>query len=466
MKNQAFNEIWKLSSYVQDPECYQELIKQTQQVIRDYTDQGRLDFDPLESARNRVLSLPKDQLEQELKGAVCLVSGGLGCIGSTLVKELLQFEVKELVIVDKVDFHGLTTDGRLTHYQCNVLDNARLAEIFERHQPQIVFHTAAQRNPGLAEKEIFGSVNTNVFGTLNMVKIAEATGSVRNFIFCSTGKASRYFTEEVYAATKKMCEYILDVHSRGSKIAFSMARFTHVVDNSLMENEIRESVTNGKYVRIHSPGKFVTAQNAKEASYLLLNALVHADRDRCNFLIVRNLEWPAESLELALYYISTFHRQIPIVFSGNPIGYTEKFFRGQMDWSKPCELNLLINVYENRFRRITGADDIIVSNILPCSECALTQALDNLRLSTSDTEIKANLLAGLKEIVVETLADADKRDTVNILNWGLDRKILESEHARHSDYGPIIPMLFQSLENTPYYSQVEHLLDLSSSLEY
>jgi hypothetical protein len=64
------------------------------------------------------------------------------------------------------------------------------------------------------------------------------------------------------------------------------------------------------------------------------------------------------------------------------------------------------------------------------------------------------------------MADADKSDTVNILNWGLDPKILVSERARHTDYGPIIPMLFHSLEHTPYYSQVEHLLDLSSSLEY
>jgi hypothetical protein len=96
----------------------------------------------------------------------------------------------------------------------------------------------------------------------------------------------------------------------------------------------------------------------------------------------------------------------------------------------------------------------------------LTKALERLRSSTTDEEIRGNLIAGLKEIVMETLAEAEKKDTVNILNWGLDRKILESENVSHSDYGPIIPMLFQSLENTPYYSQVEHLLDLSSSLEY
>ncbi len=462
MKEKAFKEIWKLSSNVGDPGSYQELVRHTQQIIEDYTDQGRLDCDPLESARNRVLSLPTEQLDRELKGAVCLVSGGLGCVGSTLVKELLEFEVQEIVIIDKADFYGILPDDRVQYYKGDVLDSERLTEIFSKHRPQIVFHTAAQRNPGLAEKDISESININVFGTLNMVGAAENTDSVRNFVFCSTGKASRYFTEEVYAATKKMCEFILDVQSRESRIAYSMARFTHVVDNSLMEKEIRDSVTDGEYVKIHSSGKFVTAQNAKEASHLLLNSLVNAERNRCNFLIVRNLEWPVESLELALYYISTSDRKIPIVFSGNPIGYTEKFFRGQMDWSKPAELNLLINVYENRFRRIAGAEDIIVSNILKCSKSVLQQALDDLRSATTKEESKANLIAGLKGIFMETLAEADKRDTVNILNWGLDKKILEFEHAKHSDYGPIVPMLFQSLENTSYYPQVEHLLDMTS----
>ncbi|GAB3222511.1 polysaccharide biosynthesis protein [Algoriphagus aestuariicola] len=461
MKERAFSEIWKLSPNVGDANCYQELVKYTRQIIEIYKDQGRLDVDPLESARKRVLRLPKEQLEKELKGAICLVSGGLGCIGSSLIKELLEFDVQEIVVIDKVEFQGVPWDDRIRYYQCDVLDRVFVAEIFSKHQPHIVFHTAAQRNPGLAEKQISESVTTNVFGTLRMVRAAENTASVRKFVFCSTGKASRYFTEEVYAATKKMCEYILDVQSRNSKIVYSMARFTHVVDNSLMDLELRDSVMQGKHVRIHSPGKFVTAQNAREASYLLLNSLLYGSKGRCNFLIVKNLEWPVESLELALYHISMSDKEIPIVFSGNPIGYTEKFFRGQMDWSKPAELNLLINVYENRIRRLNEAEDIIVSNIVKCSKSVLNWALDNLRSATTKEEVKANLMAGLKGIVTETLSEADKRDTVNILNWGLDKKILAAEKATASDYGAIIPMLFQSLENTSYYPQVEHLLEMS-----
>ena len=459
MKDTAFNKIWKLSPNVSQTEYYQELVQLTQQIINEYKDQGRIDINPLESSRKRELSLPVDLLNDKLTNATCIVTGGLGCIGSTLVTELLQFDVHEIIVIDKVDHNGIPLDERITYCKCDILDEEALAQIFSKHNPQIVFHTAAQRNPGLAEQKISETIDTNVFGTLNMVRAAENTPSVRHFVFSSTGKASRYFTEEIYAATKKICEYLLEVTSKESSIIYSMARFTHIVDNSLMDREVHQSVLADPYVKIHNPGKFVTAQNAKEAAYLLLNALIYCDEKKCNFLLVRYLEWPVESLELALYYISTFKKSIPIIFIGNPLGYTEKFFRGQMDWSKPADLNLLINVYENRFRRLNEEGDIIISNILECSGTVLNRCLDNLRSATSDQEARSSLIAGLKDIVKETLVSADKRDTVSILNWGLDKKILEVEHAKAEDYGPIIPLLFQSLEGTPYFNQIEHLLE-------
>jgi hypothetical protein len=47
---------------------------------------------------------------------------------------------------------------------------------------------------------------------------------------------------------------------------------------------------------------------------------------------------------------------------------------------------------------------------------------------------------------------------VNILNWGLQQKYLEIEKTTVSDYGPVIPMMFESLTGTPYHKAVEGLL--------
>ncbi len=143
---------------------------------------------------------------------------------------------------------------------------------------------------------------------------------------------------------------------------------------------------------------------------------------------------------------------------GNPIGYTEKFFRGQMDWSKPEELNLLVNVYEQRHRRYNKGNDIIISRITPVNEELVYKATEKISDAANDSQAQYALVKGLREIVSDSLAYVDKTDTVNILNWGLQQKFLHIEKAKMSDYGPIIPMMFESLESSNHYQKVENLL--------
>lgn len=190
----------------------------------------------------------------------------------------------------------------------------------------------------------------------------------------------------------------------------------------------------------------------------MLNALIYSEDKQCNFLLVRNLEWPVESLEMALYYIKRSKRGMPVIFMGNPIGYTEKFFRGQMDWSNPQELNLLINVYEQRYRRYNHENDIIISHTSPTDERIVENVLDKISRTSGESDSKTCLISGLKEIVRDALNRVDKQDTVNILNWGLQQKFLEIEKAKPSDYGPIIPMMFESLDGSKYYKEVENLV--------
>jgi hypothetical protein len=170
------------------------------------------------------------------------------------------------------------------------------------------------------------------------------------------------------------------------------------------------------------------------------------------------LEWPVESLQMALYYIKKSKRNIPVIFIGNPVGYTEKFFRGQMDWSDPSELNLLINVYENKYRTFNEEKDIVISHTCSSSKTVIEKALCKLERVTGEKETKACLIEGLKDIVRDSLKNVNKKDTVDILNWGLQQKFLDIEKAKVSDYGAIIPLMFESLERTDYSKQVEGLL--------
>ncbi|MGC3946093.1 MAG: polysaccharide biosynthesis protein [Chryseolinea sp.] len=457
MIEDLYQRIWKLSGDVCQRDAYTHLVSLTRELINLYDQQGRLSEDPFEPTRLRVLSLPEN-MGEILDGRVCFVTGGSGCVGSALLHELLQFNVKKIVVFDLAPVPAASRHPKVVYEQGDVRNKQRLLSAFAGHQPDYVFHAAAQRDPGYAESHIFETISSNVTGTHNVVLACEATPSVKHCAFSSTGKSSRYFTEEVYAGTKKMCEYILDMYSRIGRVRYCMVRFTHILDNSLMNQQLMREAESNDYIAVHCPGKFVTAQNVSEGARLMMNTLVYSDNNHSNFLLVRNLEWPVESLEMALYYIKRSGREMPVIFLGNPIGYTEKFFRGQMDWSNPHELNLLINVFEQRYRKYNQANDIIISHIAPVDDEVIFRSLNPILNATGDKDSFHALKSALRAIVEDSLQRVDKEDTVNILNWGLQQKYLDAEKAKMSDYGPIIPMMFKSLEHSEYYKHVESLL--------
>lgn len=457
-----YESIWILSPHVSDRATYTELTRLTRQLIKLCDSDNQLERHPFSSARERKLSLPFEKINNELRGSICLVTGGLGCVGSSLVKELLRFNVKRIIILDNYEGPSAYTaaihKGNVVHVACDILDLQAVESAFSVHRPDFVFHTAAQRDPGYAETYIVHTVQTNVLGTLNIVKACERIGTVKQCVFSSTGKSSRYFTEEIYAATKKICEFILATYSKESSIKYSMVRFTHILDNSLMDRQLRDASNNQNYVAVHSPGKFVTAQNVGEAACLMLNALIYSEDRQCKFLLVRNLEWPTESLQMALYHIKHSGRDIPAIFQGNPNGYTEKFFRGQLDWSDPAELNLLINVYENKHRSHNQDEDIVISHICPINKATLEKVLYKLQTAEGEEETQKCLVEGLKELVRDMLQGVAKKETMNILNWGLEPQLLEIAKANVSDYGVMIPLLLESLEGSEYHNQAENLI--------
>lgn len=463
---EIFEKIWKYSPFFSNDESYRKLVELTQDLISVYDQQGRLWQNPFEPAKNRKLSLPFEKINHELKNKICLITGGIGDVGTTLFNDLLKFDPKEIILLDNritENSEEFILGKKISKVNCDIRDEKKLQEIFKKYQPEIIFHTAAVRDPGYAELHITETVQTNVLGTWNLANACENTPSVQKLIFSSTGKASRYLTEEVYAASKKMCEYILDSFAKKGRVQYGMVRFTHIYCNSLMDKQLKEFAKSEETVKIHSPGKFVTAQNLGEASYLMLNALLYLEPEKSNFLMVRNLEWPVESLEIALFYIKEYKRKIPVIFCGNPKGYKEKFFRGQLDWNQPNELNLLINVYENQKRKLNEEQDIIISSIFPVSIDYLKDLINKLHKIDGEQNVKNLLIEGSVELFKQSLSTVNKQDTINILKWGISPKFLEAEKAVVSDYGQIVPILIESLKESQHFSQIEDLIHNSSN---
>ncbi|MDQ2753861.1 MAG: NAD-dependent dehydratase, partial [Bacteroidota bacterium] len=101
MTDELYKRIWQLSPRVQQMDAFTELTQLTKQLIDVYAEQGRLDQNPFEPSLGRKVNLPFELINQQLQNSICIVTGGLGCVGTILVNELLKFDVKQIVILDK-----------------------------------------------------------------------------------------------------------------------------------------------------------------------------------------------------------------------------------------------------------------------------------------------------------------------------------------------------------------------------
>lgn len=77
---------------------------------------------------------------------------------------------------------------QVTHIKGDVRDLDHLLEVFDRYQPQIVIHMAAQPIVRDSYKDPVGTYSTNVMGTVNVCEAVRQTKSVRSFLNVTTDK--------------------------------------------------------------------------------------------------------------------------------------------------------------------------------------------------------------------------------------------------------------------------------------
>ncbi|PPS45052.1 polysaccharide biosynthesis protein [Chroococcidiopsis sp. TS-821] len=438
----------------QDPQVLTILTELTADLIQAYQAEGQLQEDPFTDVWKRTIHLYESAVSSRVQGKVVLVTGGEGCVGSELVKKLVELGARQVVSVDKArcaNLYNLTPNKvqkqAIALYAADIRNYPALKYIFETEKPDIVFHLAAQRLPGLAEVQIRETVTTAICGTQHIIQLCEEYG-VQQCIFASTGKAARYFTAEVYAASKKLCEWQIAQAAQKGNVTYGMVRFTHMLNNSSVCQQISDKIQQSKIINIHAPHRYITAQNIHEALHLLLNALVLSQPKTLKFLTVRNLGWPTETLEIALYKIIESGKQLPIYFQGLLPGYEEPCFLGQFDWSQPTEINLLINALENS--QVEASGDMMIAELACFSSKVLDKHLSIIRtltdnLSLPEANIKYELKTAIKEVTTSIFAQTSPQTLLKILKWGTNPKQLVSEGISLEHHRDIIELIAQGL---------------------
>jgi dTDP-4-dehydrorhamnose reductase len=439
-----------------EPRILIELSKLTHDLI-DRSGRQALSIDPFSEVYKRKIIIDRPQIGSILKNKVVLVTGGEGFVGTNLIAKLQQFGVKRIVSVDlstdwfeqvKIDTTETDRDVPVVYYCSDVRDTrsgikkdlpnpstarsepltqvARtsikgesLDSIFAIERPQIVFHLAAERLPGLAETQVRQTVSTNILGCDNIIRLCEEY-RVESCIFSSTGKASRYFTPDVYAASKKISEWLFSDNSQPRTCQYGIVRFTHVVENSPVSSDLDLRVANG-IVSLHAPDRYIYTQNIEESVNLLLNALTVVKIGQTKILAVRDIGWPINTLDLALYKILRSGRDIPIYFKGLPAGYESHVFLGQLDLSGDREILPMLNVLEADISEISQAGDMVISETIPFEPDILERSISNIKavITSTDTKIKQTVIDSQKEIVLSSFMRANPLRLLDILKWGV-----------------------------------------------
>jgi len=318
----------------------------------------------------RNIPVPRLALDEWLEGTNILVTGGTGCIGSALLTQLIQSCPRSLVSV------AITNESALPgvrYIHEDIRDYRALSDIFAEVKPDIVFHTAAQRNPGLAEKFVYSTVSTNVFGTQNVIRAVEQY-EVPQMIHASTGKVVRPYTSDIYAASKRVAEWMIARTAARSLVTYSAARFTHVADNSLIYGKLQDWAQSG-VIRLHAPDIVFYAQSALESAQLLLTAGLKADDTNLMVYAINDLGWPVDLLDLALGTLNHTGSHSPIYFSGYDQGYEEESFPGLYDPMTAGNISPLLNIFEAATVEQHPAVDAFPSKYAPSEDGDLALAM-------------------------------------------------------------------------------------------
>jgi nucleoside-diphosphate-sugar epimerase len=294
-------------------------------------------------------TIPLDAGDQEdwLTGRTVLVTGGTGCIGSALLPLLDKVAPRRLVSVSR----GSARDDwpRLTQAEyrhADIAEAGALAEVFADVRPDVVFHLAAQRDPGRAERAVVETVRTNVLGTRNVAELA-ARYAVPDVICATSGKALRPYSQAVYTATKRQAEWLLARAASGGSSRYSAVRFTHVVDNSIVHRRMRDwAAAPAGLLRLHDPDTMFYAQSALESAQLMIYAGLHARAGSLRTYAIGDLGWPVSLLDLALGTLQQTGSVRPIYFSGHDPGYEAAPFPGLYDPATAGGVSPLFNGFE------------------------------------------------------------------------------------------------------------------------
>ncbi|MFN0140107.1 MAG: SDR family NAD(P)-dependent oxidoreductase [Pyrinomonadaceae bacterium] len=290
--------------------------------IRDVRIEDLLGREPVE--------LEDKNLHEFLGNKTVLVTGAGGSIGSELVRQIIDYEPKRILLVERAEFFLFQIARELgdADVECvpiiaDVADEARMREIFEKHRPDVIFHAAAHKHVPLMEINSSEAIKNNVFATQLVGKLA---GEFRasDFVLISTDKAVN--PTSIMGASKRVAEIVVQDLNQTYATNYIAVRFGNVLGSAGSVVPIfSEQIRKGEALTVTHKDMTRYFMTIPEASQLVLQAGALGAGGE---IFVLDMGEPVKILDLAEDMIRlsglTPYEDVDIVFTGIRDG--EKLF--------------------------------------------------------------------------------------------------------------------------------------------
>lgn len=255
-----------------------------------------------------------------LTGHRVLVTGAGGSIGSELARQVHRFGPKELILLDRdesalhavqLSIYGQGLLDTPDIVLCDIRDGEALDLIFERHQPDVVFHAAALKHLPMLEQYPDEGWKTNVFGSLNVLEAARKNGCER-FVNVSTDKAADATC--VLGQTKRIAERLTSWFGDHYEGAWISVRFGNVLGSrGSMLSTFTSQIKSGGPLTVTHPEVTRFFMTIPEACELTIQAGAIGEPGE---VLVLDMGEPVLILDVAKRLIAQAGQKIDIVFTG------------------------------------------------------------------------------------------------------------------------------------------------------
>ncbi|WP_394346105.1 polysaccharide biosynthesis protein [Flavobacterium rhamnosiphilum] len=225
-------------------------------------------------------------ISKQLKDKTILITGAAGSIGSEIVRQVLNFNPKTVLILDQaetplhhmyLEMNALNSDSEIHTIIADVRNKEAMNNVFKTHQPQVVFHAAAYKHVPLMEENPSQAILTNIEGTKNLADLS-CLYNVKKFVMVSTDKAVN--PSNVMGASKRIAEkYVHSLQSKNQEdrgknaTKFITTRFGNVLgSNGSVVPLFTKQISNGGPITITHPDIIRYFMTIPEACQLVLEA--------------------------------------------------------------------------------------------------------------------------------------------------------------------------------------------------